>query len=376
MKKTFLFVCIIFSFFTFSISLFTDEEEILEKLKNDQDYQRINKEVQSITCNWDDITFLYDDYKTFFGERWSDIKSNYKCEYVRDFIIEKERKRLTFNLDFKTPKEGITGSIFFLFGHYVRPPYKVELKEKEKTVTVNGVGIADVVVTEVIKPEIENQDTDYKTSHTYYLFSIALHESKLKMLEKKKINEMINTWSIKYKTKDILNRLTEYLETSKDSGDIYDFWIYDKDKVLYDIRYKYVEYDNIPQKYYHNENEWKELVENNPKLEYTDKQIMQDEEKEQAESLKIAQECIINDLSEKNGIVIYMAPRLGSITFSMTLNSLKEILYTMLSDSTEYQKIVRLNSLLHGEENSGQVVFNFDRNDYLYLYKILFENNN
>lgn len=360
----------------FSISLFTDEEEILEKLKNDQDYQRINKEVQSITCNWDDITFLYDDYKTFFGERWSDIKSNYKCEYVRDFIIEKERKRLTFNLEFKTPKDGITGSIFFLFGHYVRPPYTVELKEKEKYITINGVGVASVKINDVLTPEMEKQDTNYNTSYYYYFIGIEMNEYRLKILEIKNLNMMLYAWRNILNKNDIIVKLTKYLSTLKSSGDIFDFWIYDKDKILYDIRYKYVEYDYIPQKYYHNENEWKELVKNNPKLEYTDKQIMQDEEKEQAESLKIAQECIINDLSEKNGIVIYMAPRLGSITFSMTLNSLKEILYTMLSDSTEYQKIVRLNSILPGEENSGQVVFNFDRNDYLYLYKILIENNN
>lgn len=360
----------------FSISLFTDEEEILEKLKNDQDYQRINKEVQSITCNWDDITFLYDDYKTFFGERWSDIKSNYKCEYVRDFIIEKERKRLTFNLDFKTPKEGITGSIFFLFGHYVRPPYKVELKEKEKTVTVNAVGITDVVVPKVIKPEIENQDTDYKTSHTYYLFSIALHESKLKMLEKKKINEMINTWSIKYKTKDILNRLTEYLGTSKASGDIYDFWIYDKDKVLYDIRYKYVEYDNIPQKYYFSEKEWENLVKDNPEFEYSQKQKKQNEEQERIESLKNAFISIKDKLMQKNRVYFINAPRSGSISMFLTYDSLKETVYAMLSEGIEYQKIIYIDKIFNGLDDSGQIVFNFNRNDYLYLYKILFENNN
>ncbi|MBD3228145.1 MAG: hypothetical protein GF329_08145, partial [Candidatus Lokiarchaeota archaeon] len=123
----------------------TLDEKKASKADNDK------RKKYAYKCDFSEIDKYYREYIDFFprlafeGKSFSEdhhLLKDMTCEELLEFIMEREKKRWSsLKIKQTTPKEGYTEPIIIAYGRYLKPPYKLEIDEKDLVFRINGVQI-------------------------------------------------------------------------------------------------------------------------------------------------------------------------------------------------------------------------------------------
>ncbi len=360
------------------------DEEILNYVSNHE----FTKRIKSIKCDFSDLEVLFDDYMRVFGYSWDDIRKHYSCEEVRDYCMEKERRHWTYDLNIITPQTGYTGGDIFITGHYIKPPYKLELNLNKKRVIINNYEIGSVRTPRVKLPAnlkyspAERAEQKFEMWKRYQI----RYEKKLKINLKQLIAIKLKEWGRTTGRDEVVIKLENYLGRLKKSGVIRDFKIINKDKIYYDVKLHYltVYYSDVwdlPRKYLMSPEKFKRYKEKFGYKFYTEEEkkknleeMKKSEEKHSLSIIKFAYNTYTDEAST-NDEYLDMYTYSGSISgFQYSDDETEQLLLVMLSDATDYQKILGIRSISVGlfglwGRNAKELIFNAPNCDYMYLMK-------
>jgi hypothetical protein len=332
--------------------------------------EKINTEVHNVKCDFKDVEEIFGEYLSFFGYSWNEVKEKYKCEDMVNFVMPMEKKRWTFDVNIITPSEGIPTGNLILYGHYIRPPYKIEINYEKVKMYINNVEYASCSERSPERGQYikKRQRTSLEEQVEKYLDKAESNDIHLKYAFIRYIKEKVVGWMKEDTKEKVLQKLKDYLDELKEREKIRDYWIYDPENLLFDIKCWYLnEWDfDIPKRFFYT----KEQIEQNPILGYTDEQLKQYEKEQRITALEVFHEELKSLLgaSEDDAMNLYSSVSLKSFG---ALYGFTPKLFALLSDGNEYQKIVVINR--YSPESHARIakelVFNCNKEDYSFLLK-------
>lgn len=347
-----------------NFQIFASDHNFEKSSDNNHKFEIINQSVRSISCDFSDIEKYFQEYLPFFGVTWDEVKNSYKCEDVMNLIMEKEKKRLTMTFNVTSQKEGIrTGTLIF-YGYYIKPPYVFTIDAISQKLFINN-QYWKVVIPKVEEPIVRQDRKDFQNLADHYQFQLWNNEERLEDIEVSNINSLIEQWKGKFSKEEVLYFLEEYINKLQIKQNIKYYNIYDRDKLLYDLVYYYVQDYEINPKYYNDSF----FTKNNHKI--SDKNTNLNEEikyrkKYYLDKISDERKSFINALADKNDVFL-VYPNTEDFRKAQ---SIEKMLYVILADGTEYQKITYIIKNLKEHPNLAKLlVFNFQIEDALYLIK-------
>ncbi len=336
--------------------------------------QPVADEVKNIKCAWEDIEDLFDDYVSYFGKSWEEIKTTHQCEDVARFCMKKDRERYTYDFDIITPEEGIRGGHFIICGHYIEPPYKISFDSQTQSIKINNLLLSYIPKPHTILKSNYGEQTDRLHMSTLaYKYLLYENEKKVEKTITQMVNYKIIEWQDNNK-KNLFSLLKDFLDHLKRMGFVLDYQILDKEKLSFALKFYYLtDWSHKPseQKIHtlQDANSGCELY-SKKDLERFDNTIFQDKGRVSNLIKEYSYRKFLDEAENSSILKFYGNESESEITMDY-YDWIKQFLIINLADGTDYQKLIALKNLSQRREsiNQKEIVFNYRKSSYISLIK-------
>lgn len=310
-------------------------------------------------CNYKEIFQLftshrihYPDIKIFTSENYENINSDYSCDELKKSIIDREYRRWAeLKLTPREEKDGVYGSIIILYGRYIKPPYHLEKDEKNKIIYLNNIQIS---------PRLESPSLELSDDELFSMKAMDLEirireiEKDLKALWKSYLQQIVIN-SLKSRDQAwTLKNLESLLSNIKSGGAIFDYCIYDRNNLLFDISMPYSRtLEDVPQKY------WDELLNKIPIDQWPTIPTTEYRTKNPEDELDNIYNQYINKIS--NAEVFIFGFESETEDKFLSKKSFAKIVEILASPLNEYEKVKMIEGSLNNDL-AIQIVFNLTEN--------------
>lgn len=363
MKRLFFLIILCFSV------VFLVEGQTIDKDRIKTVRKEILEEAANIKCPVELAKRLHKD--------WGPIKENsdfekdiseYGCEGLIEDLLYRECDAMFIRFQVQKEDSGIQKGDLILFGHYLEPPYKLEYNSKNYMLSLNGIDLWPYQLKLIDdNPEAVRNDLYYFLKRIYF-YQIEFNE--------RKAMKGLNTWMIEITKKVSSNDENEIKEPITDillkslnwylnTGFYQGYYIYDLDKLSFDLRGHYIDrYMNIPEDYQVNKTTTDKINDDYHKSEQkylTSKKYDQEVLKNRHEKYQ----NILNNL-EDNAVTIVSIK--GSV-IKMNYEDFLKPLLILQSDLKRYQKIFLLEKCFKDKDDfiAEELLSNYIIQEYIPL---------
>ncbi len=313
---------------------------------------------ENVPCSFELIGKFFSEHEKYYPDLiynhnrsgWLPMIGKYNCNKILNDIILKERKRWNHSLKPQGQDSGIMEGKVIAYGTIINPPYNIVLELNNQKLFINNVKVKPSHLPSVLPPNNSEKIGEQIVKVGERIDEL---EVQYKALRKKQDMLFLTELVKLYGKEEGLKHFKESMKLlSKDKLILFDFWIYDEDKLLFDIKLKPDDKWDVPAKYFYSPEEWKQKTKEDPFLLKTQEEVKEYyaklHEKNWREYLKELSKEIPNALSEHKVVIFHK-----NDIYYMDSSSFEVIEEIMQSDSLdELSKINYISKVLDKHLNS------------------------